>query len=48
MLGAVLIVPALAAMAYLSAVVVALVTVLAVGAMAIALAAIRGMFQLLQ
>ena len=35
-------------MAYLSAVVVALVTVLAVGAMAIALAAIRGMFQLLQ
>jgi Zn-dependent protease with chaperone function len=47
-LAAIVIVPLLAAMAYLSAVVVALVTVLAVGAMAVTLAAIHGVFQLLQ
>jgi hypothetical protein len=41
-------VPLVAMMAYLSAVVVALVTVLAMGAMAVTLAAIHGVFQLLQ
>jgi Zn-dependent protease with chaperone function len=48
LLGAVVIVPLLAAMAYMSAVVVALVTVLAIGALAVTLAAIHGVFQLLQ
>jgi Zn-dependent protease with chaperone function len=47
-LGALVLVPLVAMMAYLSAVIVALVTVLAMGAMAVALAAIHGVFQLLQ
>jgi hypothetical protein len=47
-LGALVLVPLVAMMAYLSAVVVALVTVLAMGAMAVTLAAIHGVFQLLQ
>lgn len=46
--GAVVIFPFMATMAYLSAVVVALVTLLAMGAMAVTLAAIHGLFQLLQ
>ena len=47
-LGALVFVPIVAMLAYLSAVIVALVTVLAMGAMAVALAAIHGAFQLLQ
>jgi Zn-dependent protease with chaperone function len=46
--GAIVLVPLVALMAYLSAVIVALVTVLAIGAMAVTLAAIHGVFQLLQ
>jgi Zn-dependent protease with chaperone function len=47
-LGALVLVPLVALMAYVSAIVVALVTVLAMGAMAVALAVIHGVFQLLQ
>jgi heat shock protein HtpX len=47
-LGAVVVVPLVALMAYMVAMVVAVVTVLAVGAMAVTLAAIHGVFQLLQ
>jgi len=46
--GVVMLVPLFATTAYLSAVVVALVTVLAMGAMAITLAAIHSVFRLLQ
>ncbi len=47
-LGTVVLVPLFALMAYMIALVVAVVTVLAVGAMAVTLAAIHGVFQLLQ